>query len=119
MRELNLPHQAPVKFAKYIISKDETSAIVRVEFDSLPSLAMLIEAAAQSSAAFGSESTESVEMGFLVTLKNIKLLNEPSSLEYDAKITFEHKLNNLRYFNFEMSTKESVIASGTFVIAIG
>ena len=112
---LNLPHQAPVKFAKYIISKDEASALVRAEFESLPSLAMLVEAAAQSSAAF-SDGKE--KMGFLVTLKNIKLLQKPEAIEYDIRVTYEHAIDALTYFSFEVKDKEVTIASGLFVIAI-
>ncbi len=115
MIELNLPHQSPVKFAKYIISKDETSALVRVEFESVPSLAMLVEAAAQSSAAF-SEGKE--KMGFLVTLKNVKLLQKAEVLEYDIRVTYQHALDALTYFSFEVNDATAVIASGVFVIAL-
>ncbi|MFT5835697.1 MAG: hypothetical protein ACI9RG_000590 [Sulfurimonas sp.] len=115
MIELNLPHQAPVRFAKYIISKDETCAIVRAEFESLPSLAMLVEAAAQSSAAF-SDGEE--KMGFLVTLKNVKLLEKVEFLEYDIEVTFQHMLESLSYFSFEVKNQDSIIASGIFVIYV-
>lgn len=115
MKELNLPHQDPIRFAKYIISKDETSALVRVEFTSLPSLAMLVEAAAQSSGAF-SEAEE--KMGFLVTLKNVKLLQKAEALEYDIRVTYQHSLDALTYFSFEVISAKRLIASGVFVIAI-
>jgi hypothetical protein len=113
--ELNLPHQAPVKFAKYIISKDETSALVRAEFESSPSLAMLVEAAAQSSAAF---SNGEEKMGFLVTLKNVKLLEKAEALEYDIRVTYQHALDALTYFSFEVNDTKVLIASGVFVIAL-
>ncbi len=115
MKELNLPHLAPIRFAKYIISKDEASALVRVEFDSPPSLAMLVEAAAQSSGAF---SNGEDKMGFLVTLKNIKLLEKAKALEYDVRVTYQHALDTLTYFSFEVNDKERIIASGVFVIAL-
>ena len=115
MKELNLPHLAPVRFAKYLISKESDWALVRVEFDSPPSLAMLVEAAAQSSAAF---SDGSEKMGFLVTLKNIKLLQKAEATEYDVRVTYKHALDALTYFSFEVNDKEKVIASGVFVIAL-
>ncbi|EDZ62797.1 hypothetical protein CBGD1_415 [Sulfurimonas gotlandica GD1] len=115
MKELNLPHQAPVRFAKYIISKDETSALVRAEFESLPTLSMLVEAAAQSSAAF---SDGEGKMGFLVTLKNVKLIKKAESLEYDIRVTYQHALDALTYFSFEASHSKKLIASGVFVIAL-
>ncbi|WP_294960486.1 hypothetical protein [Sulfurimonas sp.] len=115
MIKLNLPHQAPVRFAKYIISKDETSAIVRAEFESLPSLAMLVEAAAQSSAAF---SDGKGKMGFLVTLKNVKLIQEAKVLKYDITVTYQHALEALTYFSFEVNDDNTLVASGVFVIAL-
>ena len=115
MKELNLPHLPPIRFAKYIISKDETSALVRVEFDSIPSLAMLVEATAQSSAAF-SDNTK--KMGFLVTLKNVKLLQKTETKEYDIRVTFQHQLDALTYFGFEANDSDRLIASGVFVIAM-
>lgn len=38
MKELNLPHCAPVLFAKKVLFKELTKARVSLEFESLPSL---------------------------------------------------------------------------------
>jgi hypothetical protein len=113
--ELNLPHLIPVRFAKYIISKDETSALVRAEFNSFPSLAMLVEAAAQSSGAF---SDAKKKMGVLVKLKNIKLLSNPNAVEYDIKVILEHQVDALVYFNFEVFDNDIPVATGTFIISM-
>lgn len=115
MKSLNLLHKEPILFAKEIQSIINNIAIVKVEFTTVPTLAMLVESAAQSSAAF-SESNES--KGFLVTLKNIKLVNKPEALEYEVKIKFEHQLEALTYFNFEIIADSKIIAIGIFVIAI-
>ena len=115
MKELNLPHKEPIKFAKYIVSKEDTSAVVKVQFDEIPNLPMLVEAAAQSSAAFSNEENK---MGFLVTLKNIKLLSKPYSFEYNIKVIFEHQLDSLVYFNFEVYDENVQIATGIFIIAL-
>ena len=115
MIELNLPHQEPIRFAKCVVTKEDTTAVVKVKFDSVPSLAMLVESAAQSSAAF---SLDNNKMGFLVTLKNIQLLSEPTSLEYDVKLTFEHQLETLTYFKFEVNHKIKSVATGIFVISL-
>lgn len=115
MKELNLPHQEPLKFAKYIVSKDDISAVVKIQFYDIPSLPMLVEAAAQSSAAF---SYNNDKIGFLVTLKNIKLLNELSSTEYNVKVIFEYQLDSLTYFNFEVYDEEILVANGVFIIAL-
>ncbi|WP_321778458.1 hypothetical protein [Sulfurimonas sp.] len=120
MSKLNLPHKAPVRFAQEVIYKelDKDIAVVSVKFDSLPSLAMIVEAAAQSSAAFGGNDKK---MGFLVSLKNIKLLEELKSLDYYVEIFAQHQLAGLSYFNFKVfikEEKEKVLANGTFIIAL-
>ena len=116
MKKINLPHKDPVKFAKYVISNDGNIAIVKIEFTTLPSLAMLIEASAQSTAGLGSSGKS--QMGYLVSLKNIKLLKELTYLEYDVKIVREHELGALSYFYFEVFKENEVFANGTFIIAI-
>lgn len=115
MKELNLPHKEPIKFAKYIVSKEDDLAVIKVQFDEIPSLPMLVEAAAQSSAAF---SNQEKKMGFLVTLKNIKLLSKPCSVEYNIKVTLEHQLDSLVYFNFEVYDEYTLIANGVFIISM-
>jgi hypothetical protein len=115
VKELKLPHQAPINFAKYIISKEENSAVVKVKFDAIPTLPMIVEAAAQSSAAL---SDDEKKMGFLVTLKNIKLLEKLSYLEYDVKVLLEQNIEDFRYFNFEVNDKNTLVAYGVFIIAV-
>ena len=115
MKELNLPHQEPIKFAKYVLSRDENVAVVRVEFSTVPTLPMLVEAAAQSSAAFGEGEIKS---GFLVALKNIKLLHKVDLMQYDIKVTVEHQLDVLSYFSFKVVTDDTLLVEGSFTIAI-
>ena len=116
MIELKLPHQAPIRFAKYVVSKDDTTAVVKVEFETIPTLPMIVEAAAQSSAAFGDGENKS---GFLVTLKNIKLLEKPNHMEYDVEVSLEHKFEEFSYFNFKIDAENGLLASGIFMISIG
>lgn len=116
MQELNLPHQYPIKFAKYIISQGETSARVQVEFDSLPSLGMLIESAAQSSAAIGK--SKGSKMGFLVSLKNVKLLNPPTKKILEVKVKNEHSMENMKMMSFDIFEEEKHISSGSFMLMI-
>jgi len=113
--ELHLLHQAPLRFAKRVISLDENVAVVSNEFSSVPSLGMLVEAAAQSSAAF-SEKDEQRKMGYLASLKNIKLITPPTSLYYDIHITLGATINNIGHFSFEAKQSDEVIASGSFVV---
>ena len=116
MQVLDLPHTSPIKFAKYIILKDESSARVQVEFDEIPSLGMLIESAAQSSAAIGTK--ESGAMGYLVSLKNVKLLNTPTKKILEVQVLNEHNMENMKMMNFDIFDGEMKISTGSFMIAI-
>lgn len=115
MQELNLPHQDPIRFAKYIISKESNRARVKIEFDEIPSLAMMIEAAAQSSAAIGEGDAK---MGFLVSLKNVKLLQTPLKKSLEVEIVNEHNMENMKMMNFDIFDDETKVSTGSFMIAI-
>jgi len=115
MAEIKLPHLAPIKFAKEIISTTNSSAEVEIEYEQLPSLAMLVEAAAQSCAAL---KTDKNEEAFLVSLKGIKLLQKPTKMRLRASINEEHRLDKMRYVSFEIFEDKSCIAEGTLVIAL-
>jgi len=115
MKEIKLPHKAPLKFAKTILQKEQKRARVAIEFDEIPTLAMLVEAAAQSSAAFRADDSENA---FLVSLKNIELLHAPSLTHFEAEIIDEHRLENLRYVRFEIFEDVQAVAAGTLVIAV-
>lgn len=115
MTEIKLPHLAPIKFAKYILSKDENSADVFIEYEQIPTLPMLVEAAAQSSASFRVNDKENA---FLVSLKDIKLLQKPTQLKFVAHVTDEHRLNKMRYVGFEILEDKISIATGTLVIVV-
>ena len=115
MKELNLPHKDPIRFAKDVVSKEGDTYTVKVHFDTIPSLPMIVEAAAQSSAAFDDGHAK---MGFLVTLKNIKLLKKPTARDYEVKVTSGAQVDSLTYFSFEAFDTTSLIATGTFIIAL-
>lgn len=115
MKPLDLPHTHPMKFAKHIISLESTNARVKIAFEENPTLPMLIEAAAQSSAAF---SDGSIKAGFLVSLRKIQLLESLDCLEYEVKINCEYQMESLAYFNFEIFDIDKVVANGLLVIAV-
>lgn len=115
MKELNLPHCAPVLFAKKVLFKELTKARVSLEFESLPSLAMMIEGAAQSSAALGDEEGKE---GFLVSLKNVKLLQTPSVKRLEVEVVNEHNLDKMSYISFSVMENNTPIVTGSLVVAI-
>ena len=115
MLELNLPHKEPVRFAKHIVSKELNRARVAIEFDEIPSLAMMIEAAAQSSVAIGEDDAR---MGFLVSLKNVKLLTLPTKKTLEVEVVNEHNMDNMKMMSFNIFEDETKVSTGAFMIAI-
>ncbi len=115
MTEIKIPHLAPIKFAKYTLTKGEAFADVLIKFEQIPTLPMLVEAAAQSTASF---KVDESEHAFLVSLKDIKLLQEPTKMELIAHVTDEHRLEQMRYVGFEIFEDETCVANGTLVIAV-
>ena len=115
MLELNLPHIEPIRFAKYILSKNATSARVVVEFSQIPSLAMMIESAAQSSAAFSDGSKRD---GYLVGMKNIKLLNAASENSLEVEIVMKHSIENMSLLDFEVYEEKLLLCKGSLTVAL-
>lgn len=116
MTELTLPHLDPIRFAKYIISQKDDTATVRSEFQTIPSLGMMIEASAQSSAVFANED-EKGKVGYLTLLKNVKLLATPTSLIYDISLILTHKSEGVGYISFEVMQQDTqTIATGILMV---
>ena len=115
MSELNLPHKDPILFAKTVLSKGTTNARVAVEFPQTPSLAMMIESAAQSTAAFNDGSKKG---GYLVGMKNIKLLNGASETNLEVEVSIKHSVENMRLINFEVYEMSLLLCKGSLTIAL-
>ena len=113
--DINLPHLAPIKFAKNISYKELNKVRVEVEFNETPSLAMMVEAAAQSSSAIGNED---VDIAYLVSMKNIQLLTPPTQNRFEIEVINEHNLENMKYMSFNVFEKEKIIVNGSFVISL-
>ena len=117
MPDFPLPHTAPIKFVKELLQTDEKSAVVKIAYDEIPTIGMLVEAAAQSSAGI-SDKRNTGRMGFLVSLKNVKLLEEIKSYEYIAKIELVSRLDDFKSLKFEIFEEEKMIAKGSFAIIL-
>lgn len=117
---MNLPHLEPLIFAKNIIDKDEKVATVLCDFSQLPTLAMFIEASAQSSSAFDTNESDEPKIGFLTMLRNIELLDEIQNSIFLIKVTQENEINNIKQFSFEAFDKTTNInvVIGSFTIVV-
>jgi hypothetical protein len=114
---MNLPHQAPIRFAQEIIEKNENFYIVKCSFPYIPTLSMVCEAAAQSSAAFAQEKEESI-MGFLISLKNIKKISEFKKEDYQIKISKSFNFGTMTEYKFELFDENDTYAIGELTIAL-
>jgi len=115
MSELSLPHKEPILFAKNVLSKDTMSARVAVEFPQTPSLSMMIEASAQSTAAFNDGSKKG---GYLVGMKNIKLLKAANEKKLEVEVVLKHSVENMRLINFEVYEQSLLLCKGSLTIAL-
>jgi len=115
IQELELPHKEPIRFAKYIINKIANKAMVKIEFIEIPSLPMIIEASVQSSSALNDNG---INKGYIVSLKDIKLLQEPTQKEFNVEVESQHSLNNMESIIFNVFENKIKIATGSFVVAI-
>ena len=111
-----LPHQAPIRFAQEIIEKNEEFIIVSCLFPFNPTLSMISEAAAQSSAAFAQGDKPLI--GFLISLKNIEQITEFTEVEYKVKIKKEISFASMTEFSFELINNNKIYARGFLTIAL-
>ena len=116
---MNLPHQEPLIFAKKIIKIKNGTAYVLCEFKEIPTLAMLIEAAAQASSSFDNLHNKD-KIGFLTVAKDIELLTTPNDTIYIIKLNELMELNNIKQFSFGAFTKvdDIKVVTGSFTILI-
>ena len=115
---MKLPHGELLLFAKEITKKNQDSIEVHCIFNTLPSLAMFIEAAAQCSAGF--EMDDNIELGFLTIAKNIQLLESITENEYLFRLHKEALVGEYSQYSFEavaLKTQVKVVA-GSFTVMI-
>jgi len=114
---MNIPHQKPIKFAEEIISVEGKIAKVKSIFPSKPTLSMYFEAAAQSSAAF---SKDKPKVGFIVSVKDIELLEENDALEVLVKVERKVEFGSICEFSFNILSLDETksFAKGTFTIML-
>ncbi len=88
-----------------------------MEFDEIPSLAMLVESAAQSTSAIDKDST--IKNAYLVSMKNIELLTNPKKKYFEVEVVYEHNLDNMKLISFKIFEDIKLISTGSLTIAVG
>ena len=115
---MNLPHKAPLVFAKEVLEHNDKSVKIRCIFPILPTLAMFIEAAAQSSIGFNPE--EDAKVGFLTMVSDLSLLKEIHGKVFDIVVVKDTEVGPYKKFSFyaldEVSQDKTV--KGNFTVFI-
>ncbi|AXK49060.1 hypothetical protein CRU87_06900 [Aliarcobacter trophiarum LMG 25534] len=111
-----LPHQKPIRFVNEILKKEGDFIYLSCSFPFYPTLAMVCEAAAQSSVAFSKE--EGSKIGFLLSLKDIELLKECNNLEFEIRIKKDTSFDSLNEFSFELLKGSFIYAKGSFIVKL-
>ncbi len=109
-----LPHRDPVRFVKTVFVSSTTCAITQVSFEITPSLAMVVEAAAQSSV-FIKTPTKSSQ-GMLTNMKHIELKSALNKKNYQIRTELQHYLEHYFSFKFSLMDNKTEIVCGEFSI---
>ena len=117
---MNLPHREPLIFAKEVLLKKNDTVQVRCEFPMLPTLAMFIEAAAQSSAAFHPDSDSKEKIGFLTLANNVELLHKTENLHFLFHLKKEAEVGSYKKFSFEVydPRQNLMVVHGKFTLML-
>ena len=117
MSAFSIPHLAPVRFVKSIVQSNKKSASVKIGFDDIPTFGMIIEAAVQSSSGISDDKNDK-QTGFLVALKNVKLLAKIDSKNYIVRVELIHKVDDYKSLSFQIINDDIVISKGFFSIIL-
>lgn len=106
---MNLPHLAPVLFARKVLKRERNYLYVECHFPCLPTLAMLLEAAAQSSAGFEQDKQKEA---LLVAANNLIIYAKCDEKYAVIELKKEMEAFSMKKFSFKVKDK----ASGEFTI---
>ena len=112
-----LPHLAPVRFIKEILLAEEIEAASTVEFKEKPTLAAVVEAAAQN-VIFITSLYRDYDGGVLTAMKNVQLLEPLVQGDYRVESKISTKLGNFSLFKFKLSQNDKVFVEGEISIVM-
>ena len=112
-----LPHQAPVRFVTEVIKDGENDAICMLEFSEKPTLAAIVEAAAQN-VIFIASLYRVYDGGVLTGMKHVVLHETLEKGSYKIESIISAQLDNFCIFTFELFQNEKVMAEGEFNVVM-
>jgi hypothetical protein len=112
-----LPHLAPVRFVKEVLLAGETESASIVAFKEKPTLAAVVEAAAQN-VIFIASLYRDFDGGVLTAMKNINLLEPLTQGDYKVESKISTRLDNFSLFSFRLSQNNKIFVEGEMSIVM-
>jgi len=101
-----LPHLAPVRFVTEVLVAGEVNSASIVEFEEEPTLAAIVEAAAQN-VIFIASLYRDFDGGVLTAMKKVKLLKPLKKGSYKVESSISARLDNFSMFKFTLSQRDN------------
>ena len=112
-----LPHLAPVRFVTEVLVAGEVDSACIVEFEEEPTLAAIVEAAAQN-VIFIASLYRDFDGGVLTAMKKVKLLKPLVKGSYKVESVISARLDNFSMFKFTLSKADEVFVEGEMSIVM-
>jgi len=112
-----LPHKYPIRFIKEVKEGNETHAESLIEFQEVPTLAGVVEAAAQN-VVFIKSLYRKYDGGVLTGMKDVNLLEELQAGEYHVKSSIAARIEQFCTIEFELLFQSRVVAEGQMNIVM-
>ena len=112
-----LPHLAPVRFVKEVLVAGEVDSASIVEFEEEPTLAAIVEAAAQN-VIFITSLYRDFDGGVLTAMKKVTLLKPLEKGSYKVESVISARLDNFSIFTFKLSQDDEIFVEGQMSIVM-
>ena len=112
-----LPHLAPVRFVKEVLVAGEVDSACIVAFEEEPTLAAIVEAAAQN-VIFIASLYRDFDGGVLTAMKKVKLLKDLEKGSYKVESIISARLDNFSIFTFKLSQNDEIFVEGQMSIVM-
>ena len=112
-----LPHQAPVRFVTEVIKDGEVDSISMVTFNEKPTLAAIVEAAAQN-VIFIASLYRVYDGGVLTGMKNVSLIEPLEMGTYRIESKISAQLESFCIFSFQLFADKILMVEGEFNVVM-
>jgi hypothetical protein len=112
-----LPHLAPIRFVTKVLIAGEVDSASIVTFEEEPTLAAIVEAAAQN-VIFIASLYRDFDGGVLTAMKKVKLRQPLQKGAYKVESSITARLDNFSIFQFTLSRESEIFVEGQMSIVM-